>query len=175
MIQSIFLRQLKHIIGTVAFDKAMKDYFSIWSFKHPTPNDFIRCAEKSSGAELDWYLTDWTKTTNTIDYAIDSVTVSGDVVKVDLNRIGLMPIPVEVGVLYKGGAEEKFYIPLQMMRAEKPLAEKTILLKDWAWAHPNYSFDFVKNGEIKSITLDPDNKIADVNLGNNSYVKDSLE
>jgi hypothetical protein len=97
------------------------------------------------------------------------------VVKVDLNRIGLMPIPVEVGVLYKGGAEEKFYIPLQMMRAEKPLAEKTILLKDWAWAHPNYSFDFVKNGEIKSITLDPDNKIADVNLGNNSYVKDSLE
>jgi aminopeptidase N len=153
----------------------MKDYFSLWSFKHPTPNDFIRCAEKSSGAELDWYLTDWTKTTNTIDYAIDSVTVSGDVVKVDLNRIGLMPIPVEVGVLYKGGAEEKFYIPLQMMRAEKPLAEKTILLKDWAWAHPNYSFDFVKNGEIKSITLDPDNKIADVNLGNNSYVKDSLE
>jgi aminopeptidase N len=172
---SVFLRQLKHIIGAVAFDKAMKDYFSLWSFKHPTPNDFIRCAEKSSGAELDWYLTDWTKTTNTIDYAIDSVTVSGGVVNVDLNRIGLMPIPVEVGVLYEGGAAEKFYIPLQMMRAEKPLAEKTILLKDWAWAHPNYSFDFVKNGEIKSITLDPGNKIADVNLGNNSYIKDTLE
>ena len=172
---SIFLRQLKHIIGTVAFDKAMKDYFSLWSFKHPTPNDFIRCAEKSSGAELDWYLTDWTKTTNTIDYAIDSVTVSGDVVKVDLNRIGLIPTPVDVEVLYEGGAEENFYIPLQMMRAEKPIAEETVLLKDWAWAHPNYTFDFVKNGEIKSITLDPDNKIADVNLGNNSYIKDTRE
>ena len=172
---SIFLRQLKHIIGAIAFDKAMKNYFSLWSFKHPTPNDFIRCAEKSSGAELDWYLTDWTMTTNTIDYAVDSVTEAGDMIKVNLKRIGLMPIPIEVKVLYEGGAEENFYIPLQMMRAEKPLTKEITLLKDWAWARPIYDFTFIKKGEIKSITLDPDHKIADVNLNNNSYIKYSLE
>lgn len=172
---SIFLRQLKHIIGAIAFDKAMKNYFSLWSFKHPAPNDFIRCAEKSSGAELDWYLTDWTMTTNTIDYAVDSVTEAGDMVKVNLKRIGLMPIPIEVKVLYEGGAEENFYIPLQMMRAEKPLTREITLLKDWAWARPIYDFTFIKKGEIKSITLDPDHKIADVNLNNNSYIKYSLE
>lgn len=172
---SIFLRQLKHIIGAIAFDKAMKNYFSLWSFKHPTPNDFIRCAENSSGAELDWYLTDWTMTTNTIDYAVDSVTEAGDTVKVNLKRIGLMPIPIEVKVLYEGGAEENFYIPLQMMRAEKPLTKEITLLKDWAWARPIYDFTFIKKGEIKSITLDPDHKIADVNLNNNSYIKYSLE
>ena len=172
---SIFLRQLKHIIGAIAFDKAMKNYFSLWSFKHPTPNDFIRCAEKSSGAELDWYLTDWTMTTNTIDYAVDSVTEAGDMVKVNLKRIGLMPTPIEVEVLYEGGAEENFYIPLQMMRAEKPLTKEITLLKDWAWARPIYDFTFIKKGEIKSITLDPDHKIADVNLNNNRYIKYSLE
>lgn len=172
---SIFLRQLKHIIGAIAFDKAMKNYFSLWSFKHPTPNDFIRCVEKSSGAELDWYLTDWTMTTNTIDYAVDSVTEAGDMVKVNLKRIGLMPIPIDVKVLYEGGAEENFYIPLQMMRAEKPLTKEITLLKDWAWARPIYDFTFIKKGEIKSITLDPDHKIADVNLNNNSYIKYSLE
>ena len=172
---SIFLRQLKHIIGAIAFDKAMKNYFSLWSFKHPTPNDFIRCAEKSSGAELDWYLTDWTMTTNTIDYAVDSVTEAGNTVKVNLKRIGLMPIPIEVKVLYEGGAEENFYIPLQMMRAEKPLTKEITLLKDWAWARPIYDFTFIKKGKIKSITLDPDHKIADVNLNNNSYIKYSLE
>ena len=172
---SIFLRQLKHIIGAIAFDKAMKNYFSLGSFKHPTPNDFIRCAEKSSGAELDWYLTDWTMTTNTIDYAVDSVTEAGDMVKVNLKRIGLMPTPIEVEVLYEGGAEENFYIPLQMMRAEKPLTKEITLLKDWAWARPIYDFTFIKKGEIKSITLDPDHKIADVNLNNNSYIKYSLE
>ena len=172
---SIFLRQLKHIIGPDAFNKAMKDYFSIWSFKHPTPNDFIRCAEKSSGAELDWYLTDWTKTTNTIDYAVGPVTEIGKLVRVTLNRIGLMPTPVEVEVLYEGGAKELFYIPLQMMRTEKPLAEGTILLKDWAWAYPYYNFEFEKAGVIKSIKLDPNNKIADVNLANNSFIKDTFE
>lgn len=114
-------------------------------------------------------------TTNTIDYAVDSVTEAGDMVKVNLKRIGLMPIPIEVKVLYEGGAEENFYIPLQMMRAEKPLTKEITLLKDWAWARPIYDFTFIKKGEIKSITLDPDHKIADVNLNNNSYIKYSLE
>ena len=48
----------------------MKKYYNEWSFKHPNPNDFIRCAEIVSGSELDWYLDDWTKTTNSIDYKV---------------------------------------------------------------------------------------------------------
>ena len=47
----------------------MKLYFDDFSFKHPTPVNFIRCAEKVSGLELDWYLNDWTQTTNTIETA----------------------------------------------------------------------------------------------------------
>ena len=172
---SIFLRQLRHIIGSSAFDKAIKSYFNLWSFKHPTPNDFIRCAEKASGAELDWYLTDWTQTTNVIDYGIRSVSETGNFLKISLERIGLMPIPVEVEVVYKGGGKEFFYIPLQMMRAEKPISEKTKLLADWAWARPVYSFVFVKKGSISSITLDPENNIADINLSNNKYIKDTVE
>ena len=172
---SIFLRQLKHIIGASAFDKAIKNYFALWSFKHPTPNDFIRCAEKASGAELDWYLTDWTQTTNFIDYGISSVTEIGDSMKINLIRIGMMPIPVEVEVVYESGVRERFYIPLQMMRAEKPLDGDTTLLIDWAWARPNYSFVFVKKGSVKSIMLDPNNKIADINLNNNKYIKGTIE
>ena len=52
---------------------------------------------------------------------------AGDMVKVNLKRIGLMPTPIEVEVLYEGGAEENFYIPLQMMRAEKPLTKEITL------------------------------------------------
>ena len=172
---SIFLRQLKHIIGASAFDKAIRNYFDLWSFKHPTPTDFIRCAERSSGAELDWYLTDWTKTTNVIDYGISSVSEMENSIKIDLERIGMMPIPIEVEVVYMGGVKEKFYIPLQMMRAEKPIEKGTTLLSDWAWARPNYSFIFVKKGTIVSVKLDPDNKIADFNLDNNTYTLNSVE
>ena len=67
---AVFLSQLGYVIGKENLDKTLLRYFKEWSFKHPTPNDFIRVAEKVSGAELDWYLMDWTQTTNTIDYGI---------------------------------------------------------------------------------------------------------
>jgi aminopeptidase N len=37
-------------------------YFHDFKFKHPTPNDIKRSAERVSGANLDWYLVDWTQT-----------------------------------------------------------------------------------------------------------------
>ena len=166
---SIFLRQLKHIIGEEAFEKTIKTYFDSWSFKHPTPNDFIRCAEKASGSELDWYLTDWTKTTNTIDYGVKAIEKVSKKTTITLERVGLMPFPIDLEVVYKNGRREMYYIPLQIMRVDKPLQKNTIKLKDWAWANPLYSFDVSGPEEIASITVDPTNKIADINLTNNSY------
>src|SRR6056300_286465 len=82
----VFLSQLGYIIGEENQKKAIKKYFEDFKFKHPVPNDIIRSAEKVSGLELDWYLTDWTQTTNTIDYAVQSVKDQ----TVTLERIGLM-------------------------------------------------------------------------------------
>ena len=62
-----------------------------------------------------------------------------------------------------------------MMRAEKPIEKDTTLLSDWAWAQPNYSFVFVKKGTIMSVKLDPENKIADLNLDNNTHTLNSVE
>ena len=70
---AVFLSQLEYVIGKDNLNKTLLRYYKEWAFKHPTPNDFIRVAEKVSGAELDWYLTDWTQTTNTIDYGIKNI------------------------------------------------------------------------------------------------------
>jgi hypothetical protein len=70
---SIFLSQLGYIIGQDKLMETLKKYYTDFKFKHPTPNDFKRTAEKVSGLQLDWYLMDWTQTTNTIDYAIQEV------------------------------------------------------------------------------------------------------
>ena len=69
---NIFLSQLEYLIGKENLMKTIKRYFADFKFTHPTPNDIKHTAEKVSGANLDWYLTEWTKTTNTIDYAIIS-------------------------------------------------------------------------------------------------------
>jgi len=171
---AVFLAQLGYIIGEKKLAKTIKRYFDEWKFKHPTPNDFKRVAEKVSGMQLDWYLTDWTQTTNTIDYAIKDVIDNGDnKTSVILKRIGLIPMPIDLYIEYADGTKESFYIPLRMMRSEKenpfPSYKRTIL-SDWAWTHPEYMVNLSKpKAKIKSIKIDITDKMADVNKNNNSF------
>ncbi|MFD2517347.1 M1 family metallopeptidase [Salinimicrobium flavum] len=170
---AVFMAQLGYIIGQENLKKTIKRYYNDWKFKHPTPNDFIRVAEKVSGAELDWYLMDWTQTTNTIDYSIMDVEEEGTGTRITLERRGEMPMPVEVAVNYSDGSSDLVYIPLQMMRWEKPAEEGTenrVVKNDWAWAYPTYSFTLEKEkAGITSIEIDPSGIMADVDRENNTY------
>lgn len=157
---SIFLEQLKYIIGRENFDNTLKRYYSEWKFKHPKPIDFIRIAEKVSGLHLNWYLTDWTQTTNTIDYGIKTI----DGKTITLERIGLIPMPIDLTVTYTDGTTEDFYIPLRMMHGKKPTT--ATVLDDWAWAYPTYTFSAKK--DVTSVAIDPLNKMADINRNNNA-------
>jgi hypothetical protein len=168
---AVFLDQLSYVIGQNNLDQTLKKYFNDWSFKHPTPNDFIRCAELVSGAELSWYLTDWTQTTNQIDYAVKSVTSNPSGTTVVLERLGLMPMPVDLTVTYYDGSSEKHHIPLTMMRAIKPLDPDVNVHDSWAWAYPTYSLDLKK--EVSTVVIDPLQKMADVKRENNSYATEN--
>jgi hypothetical protein len=170
---SIFLSQLGYIIGQDKLMETLKKYYTDFKFKHPTPNDFKRTAEKVSGLQLDWYLMDWTQTTNTIDYAIQEV-VAADLenTTVVLKRKGLMPMPLDILVMYQDGSQETFYVPLRMMRGGKenpyPSIERTVL-PNWAWAYPSYEFTISRPYQsIKAIQIDPSGLMADADLDNNS-------
>ena len=171
----LFLAQLDYLIGHPNVIKTLQRYYSEFKFRHPTPTDIIRTAERVSGAQLGWYLTDWTRTTNTIDYAIRNVTTDGSRTTVSLERIGRMPMPVELQVKYTDGSIEHFHIPLRMMHYTKPDATpgiKRTVLADWAWAFRDYQFGFDTAGRtISSITIDPGERMADVKRDNNSYTK----
>ena len=156
----VFIAQLGYVIGKENLENTIKKYFDDWSFKHPTPNDFIRSAEKVSGLELGWYLTDFGQTTNTIDYAVASI--EGN--KITLERLGLMPMPLDVKLTYQDGSTENILIPLRMMYGHKPTTSK--ILADWAWAYPSYTFDTEK--PVASVEIDPNNMMADIDRTNNT-------
>lgn len=170
---SVFLSQLGYVIGQDKLMETLQKYFEDFKFKHPVPNDIKRTAEKVSGMELDWYLTDWTQTTNTIDYAIKEVKAEGDKTKVVLERIGLMPMPLDILVVDAAGTQETVYIPLQMMRGEKenpyPNLNRTIA-KDWAWAFPTYELIIDKPyDQVIGLSIDPSQLMADVDRENNVW------
>ena len=167
----VFLSQLNYIIGEKAFEKTIKNYFDKYKFTHPLPNDLRRVAEQSSGILLNWYLTDWTQTTNQIDYAVKNVESRKKKSVITLERIGLMPMPLEILVRYKDGNEEFYYIPISLMRGEKSkpeYADKWIQLEDWSWAYKKYEFEIKSKMEsIKSIDINPTGLLADVDTSNN--------
>ena len=160
---AVFMAQLGYVIGEDNLKKTIKKYFNDFAFKHPRPIDVIRSAEKITDFELDWYLIDFAQTTNTIDYGVKSITDK----TVELERIGLMPMPLDVTITYSDGSTEDYYIPLQMMRGEKPTS--ATIIADWAWANPSYSFEASK--AVKSVNIDPKQGMADTNRENNVMEK----
>jgi len=172
---AVFLGQLGYIIGFDKLFETLQTYFSEWKFKHPLPNDFRRIAERVSGLQLQWYLTDWTQTTNKIDYALTEVKDNGTSTVLQLERKELMPMPLEILVVLKNGENELHYIPISLMRGEK---ENTYPISwsvhpDWSWAHLNYSLEIDHPKEtIEAIIVDPSNLMADVDKSNNYYAPD---
>jgi hypothetical protein len=163
-----FLQQIKYIIGDDDFNKGLLNYFNTWKFKHPNANDVIRVFEKQSNLELDWFKEYFVYTTKTIDYGVENVT--GTTVK--LAKVGLMPMPLDVLVTYKDGSTELFYIPIDLMRGEKPAEnakQKRSILKDWTWVNPTYEFQ--ARGEVKSVVIDASMRMADVDRANNVFPK----
>ena len=157
----IFLSQLGYIIGEANLDKTLKKYFKDFKFKHPNPNDIKRTAEKVSGIQLGWYLNEWIETTHTIDYAVKSVSNN----KITLNRIGQMPMPVDIKVTYSDDTSEDFYIPLEMMLGKKSTSAK--VLPYWGWGNPEFTFSAKKS--VKKVEIDPSHLMADVDRSNNIF------
>jgi hypothetical protein len=172
---SVFLGQLGYIVGEKTRDKILLEYYNLWKFKHPNANDFVRVAEKTSGLSLQWFKEYWVYTTKTIDYGLGGIgtdTVSGKTT-VTIKRVGKMPMPVEILMTFKDGTKELHYMPLNLMYGAKPADDATprTVHEEWKWTHPTYTFETSRKvSEIKSIEIDPSQRMADVNRVNNKVV-----
>ncbi len=168
-----FLGQLGYIVGDDVRDKILLAYYNEWKFKHPNANDFIRVAEKVSCIQLQWYKEYWINSTKTIDYAVGNIDVVDNKTQISLKRVGKMPMPVDVLLTFKDGSQELHYIPNSLMFGEKPV-ENTIprtIHSEWKWTHPDYNFTTTKSiKDLKSIEIDPTQRMADVNRTNNKLV-----
>ena len=171
----LFLTQLDYLMGNEALQKTLKRYYNEYAFKNPTPNDFIRIAEKVSGMQLQWFLNEFMETDHTADYAISKVEGKGNKTEVTLKRVGRLPLSIDLWVTDKVGNIRYVYVPLRMTYAEKPNtypAYPRTVLPAWGWGNPTYTFTLdMPLEDIKSITLDPENKSVDTDKENNSFSK----
>ena len=158
---SVFLSQLGYIIGNENLSKTIKRYYNEFKFKHPTPNDFKRVAEIVSDLELEWYLNDWTRTTNKVDYDLDLFEKGSR--DLSIKRIGRIPMPLEVLVSFKDGSTAMYYIPIDLMQGNKTFDNDIIILEPWSWVNTDYVFKIQGNKKVLKIEIDPSKRLADVN------------
>jgi hypothetical protein len=90
-----------------------------------------------------------------------------------LERLGQMPMPMDVVVTYQDGSQEMIYLPLVIMRGGKPaeagMPERKHTEK-WAWT--DYSKEFLLErpiSDIKTVEIDPSMRLADINRENNKF------
>ena len=164
---SVFLSQLGYIIGKENLNKTLRRYYEEFKFKHPTPNDFKRIAEKVSDLELEWYLNEWTRTPHKIDYGID-VSSLGDERVITLKRKARIPMPIEVVVSFEDGSSEMYYIPNDLLYGYKTFNDDVYLMEAWNWASTEYEFTVQGNKRVTKVEIDPSKRIADVNQMDNS-------
>jgi len=168
---SVFLSQLGYIIGKENLNKTLKRYYEEFKFKHPTPNDFKRVAEKVSDLELEWYLNEWTRTPHKIDYGIDISSLESERV-ITLKRKARIPMPIEVVVSFEDGSSDLYYIPNDLLHGYKSFNEEVYLMEPWNWVSTEYEFVVEGNKKIIKIEIDPSKRIADVNQLDNTVVID---
>jgi hypothetical protein len=168
---TVFLHQLKYVMGEDNFYKGMRRYYNTWKFKHPEPGDFIRIMEKTSGLQLRWYMNYWVSTTKKIDYGIQTVIENQGATYVTLQRVGDFPMPVDLVVTYKDGSKELYYIPLGEMLGNKQNEDpdmNRVDLQAWPWVNPTYVVRVGRpSSEIATIEIDPTFRLADIERKNN--------
>ncbi len=168
----VFLNQLQYVIGSEKFERTMKRYYNTWKFKHPTPTDFKRIAEKESGIELDWYFNYFLHTSKVVEYGITGVEKSKKETIINLERNGEFPMPVDLEVELKDGSIHQYNIPLRMMLESKKndLEFAFEVQETWPWTHPTYQLIVpFKEKDIVRIQIDPTLRLADVSSKNNIY------
>jgi hypothetical protein len=150
----VLLRE--EILGKDRFDYAFKKYIEHWAYKHPAPDDFFRTMENEAGEDLSWFWKEWFFNNWQFDAAIQSVTYKNNDPKNGLlitivNR-QKMALPLTIQVSLQDG---------QVMQIKLPV-------ETWLQGAV-HTLQIATNQAVKSVILDPENKLPDSNRQNNVW------
>jgi len=141
------------VLGPIRFDYAFRNYIKQWAFKHPTPWDFFRSMNNSSGEDLGWFWKAWFLKNYALDQAITSVTYDNENgCLVTIQNLQKMAMPVEISYETMSGIISRIKLPVEIWNNSAEFIVKIPTLE-----------------RLKKATIDPDKILPDVNFKNNSW------
>ena len=168
----LMLSMLGGIVGDAEVQRAMRAYTKEWSWKHPSPWDYIFLMNRELKQDLGWFWYYWLWTTESVDASIATVTNTGSRYSVTVRQNGQMPSPVVLKVqLAKDGGAIK---PV----ANAKMIDATTAVLTWpvdVWFNGSRTFDatFDFGRAATTITVDPDCRFPDREPADNVWPKGS--
>jgi len=165
----LMLSMLGGIVGDEAVIKAMKEYTNTWSFKHPSPWDYIFFMNNALNQNLEWFWYYWLWTTESVDGSIQDVKTAGGKTKVTIHQAGQMPSPVILKVEFENPPANT-----SAMKNAKMIDKNTAIVT-WpveVWFNGSRTFTAELNfgsSKIKKISFDPYARFPDVNPDDNVW------
>jgi hypothetical protein len=150
---SIAYELLRDMLGDELFLKVFQEYIDRWSRKHPTPYDFYFTFDDVTGKNLNWFWKPWFFESGYPDLAIERVLINDDKAEVTIRKVGNIPIPVKLKVIYENETSEEYYFPIDV----------------WKDANEFYEIEVELSDILKEVQLG-DLKIPDSNRENNQYL-----
>src|SRR5439155_25724416 len=121
----LMLSMLGGIVGDAEVQRAMSEYTKVWSFKHPSPWDYVNFMDKALGKDLDWFWYYWLWTTESVDGSIAGVTTAGGKTTVTVRQDGQMPSPVVLKVQFAASG------PAIKPMGEAKMVDETTAIVTW--------------------------------------------
>jgi len=142
----------EYILGAERFDNAFKSYIKTWAYKHPQPADFFNHMENVAGENLSWFWQGWFYGTGNIDLGIIGAFPYAGNYLLSLANKGEIPMPVLIEITFEDGTTERQMLPVEIWQ------------RGDVWNH------LIKTTKtIRSIVIDPDKILPDINLGNDNW------
>ncbi|NQS98586.1 MAG: hypothetical protein HQ591_09035 [candidate division Zixibacteria bacterium] len=165
---------LEYILGKRLLYDCIRGYYGDWKFKHPYERDMFESFERASRGELTWFFEQWVYTDKKLDYAVSRPQLlsrdEGEYrYRLKLERVGEMVMPIRVQAALEDGTVRNYWIPLN--DNPPPDGEYEVLpvwdqLRD---PYRIYTAEIILPARIKSLDIDPESLLADLNPLNNRW------
>lgn len=147
------LWMLQGLLGEEVFIKALQTYYERFKYKNATTPGFVAVVEEASKQKLDWFFEQWLRTTKTLDFFIDSVSIqqledgsflNGFTVK----RAGEAVMPVRIALFFQDGTKRE---------------------EQWDGLAEAQEFSIKAGTKLIRIVIDPDAILLEENRANNAW------
>ena len=165
----LLLSMLGGVVGDSAVQRAHSEWGKAWSWKHPSPWDWMFFMNSALKQDLGWFWYYWLFTTESVDGSIAGVKSAGGKTTVTVKQEGQMPSPVVLQVKFAASG------PALKPMKNAVMVDATTAMVTWpvdVWFGGARSYDAVLDfggRAVESVTFDPCGRFPDRDPSDNTW------